>query len=233
MVRTDHFSLKYLLDQRLGSASQQHWISKLLGYDFLIEYRQGKENTVADALSRVTSSTLCHLSVSQTSLMTELQQEISTSPYWEELMGAVQQGTLPVNWKFEHDLLWFKNRMYVLPNSPLRESIISSIHNRTHEGFQKTLHRVHTEFFWRHMKTQVRDYIRACPTCQRNKTEHMQPAGLLQPLPIPTGIWCDISMDFVEGLPKSHGKSVILVVVDRFSKYGHFIAIAHPFSATS
>jgi hypothetical protein len=44
-------------------------------------------------------------------------------------------------------------------------------------------------------------------------------------------IWGNISMEFVEGLPNSQGKSVIYVVVDRFSKYAHFIALKHPYSA--
>ena len=62
--------------------------------------------------------------------------------------------------------------------------------------------------------------------CQRNKTEHLHPAGLDQ-------IWEDISMDFIEALPKVAGKTVILTVVDRLSKYAHFIPLAHPYSATT
>ncbi|XP_020197229.1 uncharacterized protein [Aegilops tauschii subsp. strangulata] len=46
-------------------------------------------------------------------------------------------------------------------------------------------------------------------------------------------VWADISIDFIEGLPKVGSKSVILTVVDRFSKYAHFIALGHPYTATS
>jgi hypothetical protein len=69
--------------------------------------------------------------------------------------------------------------------------------------------------------------------CQHNKTEALQPAGLLQPLDVPSQVWVDISIDFIEGLPKVAGKSVILTVVDRFSKYAHFIALGHPYTAAS
>jgi hypothetical protein len=51
LVRTDHYSLKYLLDQRLSTVPQHQWISKLFGFDFTVEYRPGRLNTVADALS--------------------------------------------------------------------------------------------------------------------------------------------------------------------------------------
>jgi hypothetical protein len=46
-------------------------------------------------------------------------------------------------------------------------------------------------------------------------------------------VWADISMDFIEALPKVAGKSVTLMVVDHFSKYAHFIALDHPYIASS
>ena len=52
VVRTDHRSLRFLLDQRLTTIPQHQWASKLLGFDFVVEYKPGSLNAVADALSR-------------------------------------------------------------------------------------------------------------------------------------------------------------------------------------
>jgi len=51
-VKVDHDSLKYFLEQRLSSEEQQKWVTKMLGYVFEIIYKKGKQNVVADALSR-------------------------------------------------------------------------------------------------------------------------------------------------------------------------------------
>jgi hypothetical protein len=80
------------------------------------------------------------------------------------------------------------------------------------------------------MKQYVNDQIAACPVCQISKTEKLQYPGLLDPLDIPKQKCSEISMDFVEGLPLSKGKNVILVVVDRLTKYAHFLPLSHPYT---
>jgi hypothetical protein len=69
--------------------------------------------------------------------------------------------------------------------------------------------------------------------CQHNKGEIVKSLGTLHPLLIPPAIWKDISIDFITNLPKSGNKSVIMVVVDRLSKYAHFCAFQHPFTTST
>lgn len=96
-----------------------------------------------------------------------------------------------------------------------------------------TLQRVKGLFYWKGMTKDIQAYLRSCTICQQCKYDNAASPGLLQPLPIPEGVWMDISMDFIDGLPLSFGKSVILVVVDRLSKAAHFMALSHPYTAMS
>lgn len=81
------------------------------------------------------------------------------------------------------------------------------------------------------MRKRIQEYVKACKVCQRNKYQTLSPGGLLQPLPIPTQTWSDISMDFIGGLPKVQGVDTVMVVVDRLTKYAHFLPVSHPYTA--
>lgn len=79
----------------------------------------------------------------------------------------------------------------------------------------------------------VKQYVSTCLTCQQAKPDRARLPGLLQPLEVPSAAWQLISMDFVEGLPRSKHGNCILVVIDSFTKYGHFIPLFHPYTAAS
>jgi hypothetical protein len=81
------------------------------------------------------------------------------------------------------------------------------------------------------MKQDVHNFVAKCDVFQDKKGETVKSLGTLQPLSIPPAIWLDISMDFIVGLPKSRNKSIIMVVVDRISKYAHF-CLQHPFTTS-
>ena len=116
----------------------------------------------------------------------------------------------------------------------IKQIIITEMHESSFGGYcgrDVTLKRVSQFFYWPSMKTEIKQHVKECDICHMNKSENVPYPGLLQPLPIPNKVWEDISMDFIEGLPRSRGKDTIFVVMDRFSKYSHFIALTHPFSS--
>jgi hypothetical protein len=126
--------------------------------------------------------------------------------------------------------------LYLSKQSKLKSTILSELHatpTAEHSGFTKTYDRVKRSFFWDGMKQDICDFVAECDVCQCNKGEIVKSSGTLQPLSIPPTIWKDISMDFITVLPKSGNKFVIMVVVDRLSKYAHFFALQHPFTAST
>ena len=83
------------------------------------------------------------------------------------------------------------------------------------------------DFFWDGLKSDIQNFVVECLFFQQNKVETIKTPSLLQPLSIASQHWGDISMDFITGLPKYKGKSVIIVVVDRLIKYAHFCSLSH------
>ena len=129
-----------------------------------------------------------------------------------------------------------KKRIWLGNNKELQLQIMSALHASPaggHSGFPVTYRRIKQLFAWPAMKSAVKSFVAQCSICQQAKPDRAKYPGLLQPLPVPSQAWQIISLDFIEGLPKSQGHSCVLVVVDKFTKYSHFIALSHPFTAAS
>lgn len=227
-VRTDHYNLKFILDQRLSTIPQHTWVSKLFGYDFSVEYRSGKLNGAADALSRRDeAASLLSISAPTFEIFNTLREEATTDPQVIELRNHIAAGTVLDGWAEVDGLLLFRSKVFVPDVSSAWPHSLAAVHNGGHEGMEKSLNRWRGLFYSPKATQKVKDYVRGL--CARTFTS----TRFAAPLPVPAGVWSDISMDFLEGFPKVGGKSLILTVVDRFSKYGHFIPLSHPYSAAS
>ena len=124
------------------------------------------------------------------------------------------------------DGLWWRGTQVVVPDVlGLRRGILYELHDAPysgHPGISKTLRNVQRLYWWHTLRNDVTDYVNTCASCQRNKSSSHKPAGLLQPLPIPTSPWSSVSMDFIVHLPKtSSGFDAIVVFVDRLTKMVH------------
>ena len=99
-----------------------------------------------------------------------------------------------------------RGQVYIPNSGDLRKLVLQEMHNvpyAGHPGYQKTLTTVRKEYFWLGMKKDVAEYIAKCMEWQRVKVEHKNPAGLLQPLPIPEWKWEVVTIDFITKLPQS------------------------------
>jgi hypothetical protein len=82
------------------------------------------------------------------------------------------------------------------------------------------------------MKREIVKYVSEYDTCQRVKASHLKVSGTLQPLPIPSWKWEDISMDFIFSLPNTSQKDdLIWVIINRLTKMAHFLPVHTTYSA--
>jgi hypothetical protein len=167
LVRTDHFSLKYLLDQRLSTVPQHQWISKLFGFDFTVEYRPGRLNTEADALSRRDADhaqdaaaeldAMCVRSSPTFAFIDAVHQATARAPDAQEMLQRLGAGELQAPWRFDDGLLLHGSRVFLSDHDDLRHQALQLAHSAGHEGVQKTLHRLRSDFYIPGDRTLVKD----------------------------------------------------------------------------
>ncbi|KAG6402647.1 hypothetical protein SASPL_134849 [Salvia splendens] len=240
VIRSDQKSLKELLQQVVQTPDQHFYIRKLMGFKFRIEYKQGSTNRAADALSRVemleteTASLFTALAHPLPAIFDKLRRETTSSPKLKQIVASISDGTAPSHLSYCDGLIYYNRRVYVDASSPSRLDLLHEHHSTLtagHPGVERTFRRLAMSFFWPKMRKDVEKFVATCVDCQTTKYSTQKPAGLLQPLPIPSKVWEDVSMDFITGLPPSRGYTTIMVVVDRLTKYAHFAPLPTRFDA--
>ncbi|KAK1683966.1 hypothetical protein QYE76_044814 [Lolium multiflorum] len=111
-------------------------------------------------------------------------------------------------------MIRLKGRLWIGANTALQTKLISAMHNSAvggHSGITATFQRVKKLFAWKGLRT-ARGFE-------------------LQWRILFINAKYDITMDFIDGLPKSEGFEVIMVVVDRLTKFAHFVPLKHPYTA--
>ena len=164
--------MKFLLDQRLSTVPQHQWISKLFGFDFTVEYRLGRLNSVADTLSRrdEEAAALCALSGPSFDLFNDIRRATATDPVARDLLQQLAAASLDAPWAAVDGFLLHGKRIYVPAVDDLRHQVVALAHSAGHEGVQKTLVRLRGDFYIPGDRQLVQDFVRACDVCQRNKT---------------------------------------------------------------
>nr|GEZ34526.1 retrotransposable element Tf2 [Tanacetum cinerariifolium] len=153
----------------------------------------------------------------------------------QAIISKLQQGSTSVkHYSWTANQLLRKRKFMIGKDNDLKQALLRHFHSEGqggHSGVQATLKRIAAYVYWKKIRKEVKIFVRNCNVCQIFKPELFPHPGLLQPLPIPNQIWTKISIDFVDSLPMSKGKSVIMMVVDRLSKTCHFIPLSHPYTA--
>lgn len=174
-----------------------------MGFTFDIIYQPGPSNQVADALSRRQPNQVEMGSLVATcgASWDQAQQLVNVDPVYKKLKEDILQNTKsPLGFTVENGILKYKGRLVLPKDCPLIQTILHEYHDKViggHAGELKTFQRIAKEWFWSGMRQKINQYVRACSVCQQNKTSTLKPAGLLQPLPIPSQVWDDISLDFI------------------------------------
>jgi hypothetical protein len=189
-----------LEEQILQSEMQRKAMTCLMGLQFKITYRRGKENFATNALSRVGHTfTANALSEWRPQWLQEVLNSYATDPAAQlKLQKLTLSSPDEQGYELKDGLIHLVGHIWIGENSALQTKLINAFHSSTlggHSGILATYQRLKPHFVWSGMKQQVQTFMQQCAISQHAKHSHTNPAGLLRPLPIPKGAWRD--MDFI------------------------------------
>jgi hypothetical protein len=121
-------------------------------------------------------------------------------------------------------LLLYQNRVWIPED--IQVKLLQEVHDQPamgHPGIGKMVRIIKRQYYWPRMDKTITQYVKNCHICKRSKATRDAYNGLLQPIPLGSQPWKDISLDFITGLPLCEGNNSILVVACRLTKERHFI----------
>ena len=147
-IKTDHKSLKWIFTQPDLNMRQRQWMELLQEYNFTIKYQPGKENTVANALSR--KSLAATIALIQTTIADLIRQSLRNDPFYNRIITIL----LPMDksqkdhrvikgFCLEEGLLYYKDRVYILADKELKINILAKAHDgptAAHPGCSPRVH---------------------------------------------------------------------------------------------
>lgn len=236
-IRTDQRSLVHLEAQRLTTVWQHKAFTKLMGLQYRICYKKGADNRAADALSRRAhepGEELMAISECKPAWLEDVLAGYSNNPQAQQLLAELTVSHEQGPFSLTRGLIRYKGKIWLGGNDKLQQQVTQALHDSPiggHSGYPVTVARIKQHFAWPRMRSTVKEYVQGCTICQQSKPDRSKYPGLLQPLETPDAAWDVATLDFIEGLPTSCKYSCILVVVDKLTRYAHFIPLAHPFTA--
>ncbi|XP_062005359.1 uncharacterized protein LOC133722489 [Rosa rugosa] len=130
-IITDHQTLKHLLDQRISTPSQHKWLAKLMGYQYTIEYRPGKLNTVPDLLSR--RHEMCAIQAISAPVfdgLTHIAQVCLRDPEAQAIITQLQQNnSSKKGFTLHNNHLLYKGKFFVPSSSDWRTRLLYEFHS--------------------------------------------------------------------------------------------------------
>ncbi|GJX27964.1 putative reverse transcriptase domain-containing protein [Tanacetum coccineum] len=241
-MTTVHTTIKAynnILDQKELNMRQRRWLELLSDYDCDIRYHLGKENIVADVLSRkerikplrVRALVMTiGLDLPKRILEAQIEAQKPENLVNEDVGGIIRRDIPQERLDTRADgTLCLHGRSWLPCYGDLRSMIMHESHKlkySIHPGSEKMYQDMKKLYWWPNMKADIATYVSKCLTCARVKAEHQRPSGLLVQPDIPEWKWDNITMDFITKLPKSsQGFNTIWVIVDRLTKSAHFLPI--------
>jgi len=143
------------------------------------------------------------------------------------------RGNVNKEYWIQDEILCWKNRVY--EPIGLRKRVMESEDDSKIAGHfrqERTIELLARHFSWPNMEKNVRSNCNECDNCQQTKAPQHAKYGLLHPLEMACKPLTHVSTDFITDLPESERATMILVVVDRFTKMAHFIPITKKDSPT-